>query len=141
MSATLPTILLVDDDQATRFLVRRALSKLPLRGTILEAENGEQGLALVQAHFQACQAPGSLLVLLDLNMPVMDGLEFLEQYVQLPDTCQRVAVVIVISASPSAAERERAKVLAIEVKPKPIDSESLTQLVRQYLPAAWIEAS
>jgi CheY-like chemotaxis protein len=96
MVVALPTILLVDDDEITRYLVRRCLAKLPLRGQVLEleADNGKQALALVQAHCQDCQDPSSLLVLLDLNMPVMDGLEFLEHHVRLPDVCRQVTAVV-----------------------------------------------
>ncbi|MBA3853670.1 MAG: hypothetical protein C0503_04590 [Gemmatimonas sp.] len=62
-------VLIVDDDAATRTMLRRALEKDGW--TIAEAENGRVGLAAVGA------APPQL-ILLDLMMPEMDGFEFLE---------------------------------------------------------------
>jgi len=136
MAPVSPTILLVDDDATTRFLMRRCLTKLPLQGHVLEAENGQQALAVVEAYCQSTTDPHSLLILLDLNMPVMDGLEFLEHHLHLPSVCQQVASVVVISATPSQVERDRARQLAVEVKPKPVTLELLTDLVHQYLPTA-----
>jgi len=138
MTSTRPTILLVDDDATARYLVRRCLTKLPLQGQVLEAENGQQALALVESYCQSTDAPHSLLILLDLNMPVMDGLEFLERHLHLPSVCQQVASVVVISATPSETERGRARQLAVEVKPKPVTLELLTDLVHQYLPTALV---
>ena len=135
-AAALPTILLVDDDAATRYSLRRLLTRLPVRGQLLEAEDGQQALALVQAHCQTGAPPQSLLVLLDLNMPVMDGLEFLEHQVRLSSVCRQVTAVIVVSASPDATECARARALAVDLRRKPLDGAQLTELLRQHLPAA-----
>lgn len=136
MSSPHSTILLVDDDATARYLVRRCLTKLPLQCQVLEAENGQQALALVEAYCQSTDTPHSLLILLDLNMPVMDGLGFLEHHVRLPSVRQQVASVVVVSATTSEAERSRARQLAVAVKPKPLTMELVAELVHQYLPTA-----
>jgi CheY-like chemotaxis protein len=63
-------ILIVDDDSFCRTLLRKTLGRLP--GTkIMEAENGAEAIAVAQE--------GKLdLILLDIMMPVMDGIEFLK---------------------------------------------------------------
>lgn len=138
MTSAAPTILLVDDDATARYLIRRCLTKLSVQGQVLEAENGRQALSFVEAHCQATNEPHSLLILLDLNMPVMDGLEFLEHHLRLPNICQQVASVIVVSATPSETERGRARQLALEVKLKPLTMQQVAELVQNYLPAALI---
>jgi CheY-like chemotaxis protein len=136
MTATASTVLLVDDDKPTRHILRRWLTYLGVRSCVLEAEDGEQALALVKEYCQRSNEPRSLLVLLDLNMPVMDGLEFLEHQLQLPTHCQQVMAVIVVSATPNRAEVKRAQTMAVDVRGKPLDILELGTLVREYLPAA-----
>jgi DNA-binding response OmpR family regulator len=63
-------ILVVDDDEFCRSLLRKTLNRLP-ETKVIEAENGEEAMAI--AH------EGKLdLILLDIMMPVMDGIEFLK---------------------------------------------------------------
>lgn len=131
-----PTILLVDDDEPTRRILQRWLAHLGVRAQVLEAEDGQQALTLVAAHGQHSSLP-SLLVLLDLSMPVMDGLEFLEQQRQLPLVGRQMTTVVVLAgAVRNAAEHARIRALAADVKFKPLDLPGLAALVRQYLPEA-----
>ncbi|KUG06900.1 response regulator [Solirubrum puertoriconensis] len=136
MSHVLPTILLVDDDAPTRYLMQRALRRLQVRAQVLEAEDGAQALAAVQAHCRASDQPSSLLVLLDLNMPVMDGLEFLEHQVHLPQICRQVTAVIVVTGTPDPKEQARARALAVDLVPKPLGPDGVAELLRRYLPVA-----
>jgi CheY-like chemotaxis protein len=128
------TILLVDDDEPARLTLRRWLMHLQVRGQVLEAADGQQALERVEDHCRAPTPP--LLVLLDLKMPVMDGLEFLERQRQLPLACQQAITVVVVSAAHETAERERAQALAVEVKTKPLDITELAALLQHYLPRA-----
>jgi CheY-like chemotaxis protein len=82
-----------------------------------------------------------LFALLDLQIPVLDGLEFLERQRQLPLTCQQALTVVVVSAAHETRERERARALAVEVKTKPLDVTELAALLQHYLPQALPAAS
>lgn len=63
------TILLVDDSRAVRLTARRMLIEIGC--TVLEAEDGKQALQVLREH------PETDAVLLDWNMPVMDGISML----------------------------------------------------------------
>lgn len=65
-------ILLIEDDQIEVMKLQRTVSKLGLKHTIVEAKNGEYALDILQS---GQKLPD--VILLDLNMPRMNGLEFL----------------------------------------------------------------
>lgn len=78
------TILLVDDSRAVRLAGKRMSTAIGLQ--TLEAENGKEALDIVRANEVD-------VVLLDWNMPVMDGIEFLKELRALPDLRQPVVVM------------------------------------------------
>lgn len=104
MTAPRPgTFLLVDDSPLTHQMYRLVFSRGALSGsTLLHAMNGREGYGLLAAH------PGITLVLLDLNMPEMNGLEFLERR-RAEGLHPDVPVVLVTTEStPEDEERGRA---------------------------------
>lgn len=70
----LQTILLVEDDAVDRMLVKRALSDLALDCQLEVVSNGETALD----YLRAGKRPRPDLILLDLNMPRLNGIEFLD---------------------------------------------------------------
>jgi CheY-like chemotaxis protein len=65
------TIYLVDDDQDDRFFIKEAIQGADTNLQIVEVENGLDLLDLIQKQ----EAPAASLILLDMNMPKMNGLE------------------------------------------------------------------
>lgn len=66
------TILLVEDDEIIRLKFKKVCSSLNLNHSIIEAENGEKALAVLKNH-------NFDLIISDLKMPVMNGLQFIEE--------------------------------------------------------------
>ncbi|MGB5943616.1 MAG: response regulator [Leeuwenhoekiella sp.] len=66
-------ILLIEDDTIEIMKLRRTVSKLELKHTIVEAKNGEQALEILNQNHNIPD-----IILLDLNMPRMSGIEFLK---------------------------------------------------------------
>ncbi len=122
----LSCILLVDDDPTTNFLHEQLLLSLGVTDHCLVAENGEQALALLAEADDLVPA----LVLLDVHMPVMGGVEFLEAYVQ-PPTPPPVIVVLTTSVHPRDQSR-LAELLVANCVTKPLTREKVNALLQQH---------
>ncbi|RZK54300.1 MAG: response regulator [Hymenobacter sp.] len=125
----LSSILLVDDDPTTNFLHEQLLLSLGVTDHCLVAENGADALSLLAEHAPpdgACPA----LVLLDVHMPVMDGIEFLEAYMVPPST---PPVVIVLTTSVHARDQARmAKLPVADWVSKPLTRAKVDAILQQH---------
>ncbi len=114
-------VLVVDDSAVMRQMVVRTLkmSGLPL-GTVLEAGNGEQGLFVLQEQWVD-------LLLLDINMPVMNGEEMLRRVRANPET--ENLPVIVVSTEGSEARLQVLTDLGASIVRKPFAPETLRDTI------------
>ena len=103
----LTSVLLVDDDETTNFVNEMLLEDLDVTQQILVAHNGQEALEVIQQRCQEGLCPR--LILLDINMPVMNGFEFLEAYEQLdfPNKQSVVIVMLTTSLNPKDVDRLR----------------------------------
>ena len=97
------TILLVDDDELDIELAQRAFRKARLGNPIVVAENGEVALEILRAEGDDRVVRRPYVVLLDLNMPRMNGIEFLEHL----RSDERLSDSIVFVLTTSDADRDR----------------------------------
>jgi len=75
----LPRLLLVDDDDSDRFIIKRYLSTGQLECEIDECRDGIEALAYFEGLVKT-NSPAPDLILLDLNMPRLGGVEFLQKF-------------------------------------------------------------
>ena len=74
-----------------------------------------------------------MLILLDLNMPVLNGLAFLEAYVQMPQVQQRATVIVMLTTSLHSVDLARAQQLPIAgFLNKPLTKEKVTAVLTKY---------
>jgi CheY-like chemotaxis protein len=106
MSARTVTILLVDDDKVDTMAVKRSFRELKIANPVIEAQNGIEGLQLLRGENGHTKVSEPLLILLDLNMPRMGGLEFLEELRRDPLLCS--TLVFVMTTSAAAEDRKLA---------------------------------
>ena len=118
--------LIVDDSSIVRKVVKKTLgmTSIPV-GTVTEAEHGQQALELLKNSWVD-------LVFLDINMPVMNGMEFMEKLRADPDL--KDTKVVIVSTEGSKERRDRLEQLnIIDYLRKPVTPESLTESVAKAL--------
>lgn len=130
----LSSVLLVDDDRTTNFLHKLLLTRMGVAQQVLTAENGEQALGLLD---QTCAAPDQAacpqLILLDVNMPVLNGLGFLEAFMQRPLAQHSASVIVLLTTSLHPLDLARAEQLPIAgFLNKPLTKEKVTALLQEH---------
>lgn len=99
-------ILLLEDDKVDLLSLKRAFKEAGMNNELLTAENGEEGLQLLNNSY-----PLPSLILLDINMPKMTGIEFLKKI--KADKRYNFIPVIILTTSNNDAERNEAFRLGI----------------------------
>lgn len=109
------TVLIVDDSAEDRYLLKRYLKKTELPLVVLEAVNGQEAIDLLISPLDKLQEKHPeisepITLFLDINMPIMNGWEFLEELEKCQDEVVLKGMIIVMySTSDADYEKEKAK--------------------------------
>ena len=118
-------ILLVEDDQVDVMTVRRALKELHVTNPLVQKENGEEALAYLRD--PANTAP--CLILLDLNMPVMNGIEFL-RVVKSDEALKKTPVVVLTTSGEQQDKVNSFNFGVAGYMAKPVDYRQFVEVMR-----------
>lgn len=122
----------IEDDEIYTFLIKKLIHHAQIAEKTIFFKNGLEALDFF-TEFQHDKDALPELVLLDINMPILDGWQFLDGFVKLTPTLSRDVTVYMTSSSVDEDDYNRA--LSFEpVKDfirKPIDTEVLKQLVKK----------
>lgn len=104
--------LIVDDDQVSVMAIKRALKKLKIVNSISVAKDGQHALNILRGECGKDQILPPYLITLDLNMPRMDGFEFLSEVREDPKLQQAIIFVLSTSDAPTDVDAAYAKNIA-----------------------------
>jgi CheY-like chemotaxis protein len=123
-------ILLVDDDLVSSFLNKEILTRFGVKGQIHTSKNGKEALKFI-AERQNGDNPCPDFIFLDINMPVMDGFEFLTEFQKLPKDIQDAIRIVILTSSSNRVDRERAEQFPIkEYLNKPLTFDHLKMVLQ-----------
>ncbi|UOQ82886.1 response regulator [Hymenobacter sp. 5414T-23] len=113
MSLTFPSTLLVDDDPTTNYLNRKLLERIGFTDQVMVALNGQEALQVLNQHCQDNSPTCPTLLFLDVNMPLMDGFEFLTAYQKLPLAERQAIVIVMLTTSVHPRDLQRLEQLPV----------------------------
>ncbi len=138
MAKKLNCVLLVDDDDATNFINKMVVEKAGIADRIEIVLNGRDALHFLtgQGKFESngADAEQPALILLDINMPIMDGWEFLEQYQSLELHKKGHVVIVMLSTSFNPDDQVRAnKMFGVSgYRHKPLTLAILDEIIKEH---------
>ncbi len=120
----LNTVLIVDDDFINNFLTARVLKKLNIADNIKIMMNGHEGMVYLRENCQYDNARYPELIFLDINMPVMDGFDFIRAFECLP--MANKSEIIILTTSGNAGDIQKISELGeYKLVNKPLTREKL----------------
>jgi CheY-like chemotaxis protein len=133
MNKDLRCIMLVDDNQDDNFFHEREIKKTNLAINVIAKKTGLEALDYLKSKkVIAYMQPD--LIFLDINMPGMNGWEFLKEYNQLDNKLQSEVIVIMLTTSDNPDDESKAKTwdFVSDYITKPLTKEKMEVIVNKY---------
>ncbi|TGK30875.1 response regulator [Leptospira gomenensis] len=133
MIQKLNCILLIDDNQDDNFFHERVIRKGNYAEMVVSKQSAESALDYLKGR-DLSRDPRPDLIFLDINMPGMNGWEFLEEYNHLPPEFQSRIIVVMLTTSDNLDDKEKAKRFGIlsDFKTKPLTDAMLRDILEEY---------
>ena len=123
-------IILIDDDPTTNYLNKLVVERSNLVDKLFVFDSAVEALEFFQANEQ--DIDGSL-ILLDINMPIMNGWEFLDNYGESSNKHKNKIVLLTSSIDPNDKTKAEANPHVVDYKSKPLSNKLLNEIVDSHL--------
>ncbi|MEO6733319.1 MAG: response regulator [Ferruginibacter sp.] len=138
MKPKLKCVLLIDDDEPTNFISTMLLNEANCTQHIQVAETGETALYYLTHSEYFCNERNSHpcpdIIFLDINMPAMDGWEFLEKYKQLDQKHHGKIIIVMLTTSLNPKDKLKAQNMPeiSSFENKPISIEMINRIIETH---------
>ena len=122
-------ILLIDDDEIIDFLHRKLLIKAGITAPIIKIHNGKKAIEELLKLNDLLNEDDNVLALLDINMPVLDGWGFLEEFEVIIPSLKFNLELYIVSASSNTDDVKKSKNYprVIDYLNKPLSTENINK--------------
>lgn len=137
MRKKLKCVMLIDDDEPTNFLNRMVVEEMDCAERIQVIPNAKQALEYLKAASNGSTDKCTPeLIFLDINMPAMDGWEFLAEYEKLSADQKSKVIVVMLTTSFNPEDRLRAMQTSsvAAFRNKPLSVEILQEILEAHFP-------
>ena len=123
-------VALIDDDDVANFISKKVIESTHLVNQIKIFKSGDKAIDFLKANLKNIDLLPEI-ILLDLNIPVVDGFEFLSQFISLNPRIGKKINIYVVSSSLSMSVRDRISSINVvsDFIIKPITKEKFEKLV------------
>ncbi|MBS1917191.1 MAG: response regulator [Bacteroidetes bacterium] len=141
MKKKLNCILLIDDDEPTNFLYKMIVSEADCTSETLIAQSASEALNYLEKFCEKNSLEDFThfpdLIFLDINMPCMNGWEFLEKYKELKKGFKKETIVVMLSTSLNPDDVTRAEGMpeVAGFRHKPLSIPMLNEILKEFFPA------
>jgi CheY-like chemotaxis protein len=108
MNYKLSTAGIIDDDQIYQLVMKRTIEQSGLVKDVLQFYDGEEAIDYFRKNQQSPEALPEL-ILLDINMPYMDGWQFLDEFIKIPFKDNYKRIIYIVSSSSTTEDLNKAK--------------------------------
>lgn len=135
MKKKLKNVLLIDDSESDNFYHERKIRKMGITDNIHTCFSGQEALDFLKSELEGIH-PQPTLIFLDINMPGMNGWEFLQEYEKLEVAQQGEVVLTMLSNSIDERDRSRTKDFkAVQgFYSKPLSEDYLISILEKHFP-------
>lgn len=130
-------VLLIDDDEPTNFLNKMLIEETGFANEVRVAQSAREALDYLSgksAEQTGSKPPVPDLIFLDINMPAMDGWEFLEQYDRLSPQQKASIIVVMLTTSFNPEDENKAKTISYisSYQNKPLTEDIINGILKEH---------
>ena len=123
------SICIIDDDDIYQFIVKKTIHKLNIFGEISSYLNGRDAIESFKKNIASnIELPD--IILLDINLPVIDGWQFMDEFVKIQKQCKKKIAIYIVSSSIAQKDIDKSKSYkdVTGFLSKPIDPDTLIKM-------------
>jgi len=125
-------IWIIDDDAIYQTIINKLIQKSGVFSTHSSFMNGKEAMTTLNTILEIHEEYIPDIILLDINMPIMDGWEFMEEIKRIKSKINKQIIIYIVSSSIAIEDRNKSKTFTdiIGYIPKPISIEDLIAIVQ-----------